>query len=319
MRLFLLLCFVFFQTQLTLGQSIEEGRQAFEDGEYTQAENLFTAVHAENKDAESAYYLGRIALENNEHADAIKWMEKAVDNEDENAVYHYWLSESYFRRIGEVGMLKKGGLAKKGKRAAERTVEIDPSHKDARTSLVYFYVEAPSIAGGSIEKAYTQAELLQNYHPCRGRMMTAMVHEREEDFSAADEEYQTIVENCKQEENALFRAGLYFQGREQYSTAFDVFYLAIENESDVLNAYYQVGRTAVLAEERLEEGEDAFKYVLEHTEDDDLNTRASAWWRLGMIYELAGDKNKATEAYENSLAIIPDFERAKQALSALAG
>ena len=319
MRVFLVLTFVFIQVQVALGQSLEEARLSFDNKEYKQAEQLFAAVHAEKKDAESAYYLGRIALEKNEHADAIKWMEKAVDKETDNAEYHYWLSESYFRRIGEVGMLKKGGLAKKGKRAAERAVEIDPSHKNARTSLVYFYVEAPSIAGGSVEKAYKQAELLKDHHPCRGQMMTAMVHEREEAFGAADAEYQAVVENCKDEENALYRAGLYFQGREQYNKAFDAFNLVTEHDPEAINAFYQVGRTAVLAEERLEEGEEAFKHVLKLAEDDDLSTRASAWWRLGMLYELSGDTNKATEAYKQSLAIKPDFDRAKQALSAMSG
>ena len=319
MRILLLLCFILLHVSVAFGQAVsfDEARQVFENKQYEQAEALFKAVHGKEKDGQSAYYLGRIALVREQYADAITWMEKAVDKDPANATYHARLSESYFMRISEVGMLKKGGLAKKGKKSAERAVELDPTHKGARVSLVYFYVEAPAIAGGSAEKAYHHADILMRHHPCSGRMMQAMVHAKEEDYSRADEAYQELIDTCKEEENALLQAGMYYQGRAQYDKAFEAFFDATEQDSGALNAHYQVGRTAILAEERLQEGEKAFMYVLEHIEDKNVSSRASVWWRLGMVHELAGEIDKARNAYEQSLSIQPGFKQAKEALDAL--
>ena len=119
---FIVLLFI---SQVGYSQSsdlLQEAKSAFELGEYDQAQTLFNTLYETSKDAEYAYYLGRVAIEKSEFADAIKFLEEAVKKNEQLADYQYWLSESYFRRIGQVGAMKKLGLAKKGKKAAEKTV-----------------------------------------------------------------------------------------------------------------------------------------------------------------------------------------------------
>jgi len=45
--------------------------------------------------------------------------------------------------------------------------------------------------------------------------------------------------------------------------------------------------------------------------------RASAYWRLGMLYEIKGEKGKARAAYDQGLALDPKDEKLLKASKAL--
>ena len=311
---------LFLTTHVCFAQSsdpFQAALDAFESEDFEQAQVLFDALFDDRKDAESAFYLGRIELENNKSADAIKWLEIAVEKNDQDAEYHYWLSESYFRRIDEVGMMKKLGLAKKGKRAAERSVELDPAHPDARTSLIYFYTQAPNMAGGSKEKALEQAEILRTHHPVRGRMMLAMVYSSQEEYEKADAEYVALLDEFANDAEVQYAAGMYFQGRKRFDEAIDLFQKATDIKPTHYSALYQIGRTVVFADKWHDTGIDALNQYLKADLPDDVPPHASAWWRLGMIHELAGNDGDARAAYESALEEEPGHKEAKKALNEL--
>ena len=317
--------YLFFVLVLTIAQTgfaqssdqLQEAITAFESEEFDQAQALFDDLYATSKEAEYAHYLGRIALQKGEFNDAITLLEEAVKKNDEQADYHYWLSESYFKRIDQVGAMKKLGLAKKGKKAAERSVELDPGHENARTSLIYFYTQAPSMAGGSKEKALEQANILSTYNSLRGGMMAAMVYTSQEKYDEADAEYEALLTEYADNADVHYATGMYYQGQERYERALELFQKAVEIDAAHLNSLYQVGRTVVFADNWHETGINALEKYVDAELSEGVPSYASAWWRLGMIHELAGNSDEARNAYTSALELEPGHKEAKKALEEL--
>ena len=70
---------------------------------------------------------------------------------------HYWLGNAYGNRLGDVGMFGKLKLAPKLRDAFVRTIELDPDYIKARSNLIEFYLQAPDMLGGGVDKARAQA------------------------------------------------------------------------------------------------------------------------------------------------------------------
>ena len=107
------------------------------------------------------------------------------------------------------------------------------------------------------------------------------------------------------------------QQRESYDAAVELFEKAIELDPEALNAYYQIGRTAVFAGAHLERGAECLETYLERPLMRGAPGKEHAWWRLGMLRELQGDEDGARAAYREALEIEPGHEDAKKALAKL--
>lgn len=118
-------------------------------------------------------------------------LERAANAEPGRSEYQYWYGASIFETIDEVGMLGKMSAASKGKAALEKAIALDPGNVRARQALFQFYLEAPGIAGGSVEKAREQARATAALPAgaFRGQMMVAQLAVREEDWAAMSKAY----------------------------------------------------------------------------------------------------------------------------------
>lgn len=58
---------------------------------------------------------------------------------------------------GQANILRQGMLAPKMKAAWEKAIALDSKNLGARLSLIQFYTQAPSLMGGSMDKAKEMA------------------------------------------------------------------------------------------------------------------------------------------------------------------
>jgi len=66
-------------------------------------------------------------------------------------------------RVDDVNVLSKMSLASDGRKAYEKAIELDPNYVAARVGVTQFYLNAPSIAGGSVEKLGREDDARKNY------------------------------------------------------------------------------------------------------------------------------------------------------------
>jgi tetratricopeptide (TPR) repeat protein len=107
--------------------------------------------------------------------EAVERFEHAAELQPNDADYQFWFASASFEHIDDVGMLSKMSLASDGRKAFEKAIALDPGHVGARIGLARFYLGAPGIAGGSVEKAKAQGDALLALPEKRGEFQGRMV------------------------------------------------------------------------------------------------------------------------------------------------
>ncbi len=114
-------------------------------------------ISAAPNDAESQNLLCRAYLTLTNWDASIAACQKAVALSPQNSQYHLWLGRAYGEKADNSSFLSATLLAKKVRDEFETAVRLDPGNVEARSDLADFYVQAPGIIGGGIDKAANQA------------------------------------------------------------------------------------------------------------------------------------------------------------------
>ncbi|MBK8573458.1 MAG: hypothetical protein IPN91_12645 [Holophagaceae bacterium] len=78
--------------------------------------------------------------------------------------------------------------------------------------------------------------------------------------------------------------------------------------------YYHLGRAASLAGTNLARGEEALKKYVSYRPKESEPALASAYYRLGLVYEKAGRKSEAKQSYKAALGLDGSLKEAPEAL-----
>jgi tetratricopeptide (TPR) repeat protein len=84
------------------------------------------------------------------------------------------------------GMLKAMGLAGRIRESFAKAVELQPEVFNHRVGLMQFYLNAPGIAGGGIDKARELARVTEAKQPEQARALRAMIAIYEDKFDDAE-------------------------------------------------------------------------------------------------------------------------------------
>ena len=263
---------------------------------------------------------GRAALDANKADDAVDWFEKAVKLDDKNAEYHLWLARGLGTVAQHANVFRQPFLAKRVKSEFERTVQLDPQSIGGHEGLLSFYVQAPGIMGGSIDKARAESELIAKISPLRGHFARATIADHEKDHAGAEREYRAAVAEFPDSLGAtttLSNALINWKRGDEAFAPLDAF---LARHPGDLFATWGLGRVAAITGKQLDRGEQAIRTVLAAAEagtTPNLPPPANAHFRLGDIAAKRGSTDAARAEYEKALALNPKLEAARTALKAL--
>jgi tetratricopeptide (TPR) repeat protein len=291
---------------------------------------LETQAAKEPAVARWAYALGHVATaeaeqatgdaKKNKRKEALERFEHAAELTPANADYQFWLASSCFEHVDDVGMLSKMSLASEGRKAFEKAIAIEPGHVAARVGLSQFYLGAPGIAGGSVEKAKAQGDALLAIPDKRGeyqgRMVLAGIAAHEENWTEMSQQLTAAETAMGEGADAVgaLRSHVWFlltQKKDpqaaapvaeryvQAASADDVTALFLDGE-----VKRQLGRCA-----------DALPRY-----DQVLAKRAEARgsrWGAAVCRDQLGQKDAARRDYEEYARRFPDDDRTKDAKAAI--
>ena len=144
-------------------------------------------------DAEAYNLLCRAYFMREEWDRGIGACERARSLDPQKSLYELWLGRIYGEKADRAGFLSAAGLAKKVRSSFERAVDLDPKSSDARTDLAEFYLEAPAIVGGGLDKARAQADALLPLNPGMTHWVLARIAGKQKDAALAEREYRTAI------------------------------------------------------------------------------------------------------------------------------
>src|SRR5262249_13350821 len=143
-----------------------------------------------DRDARAHFYLGRLALIDDDLDAAAEHLRRAVELEDSVSGYHLW----YGRAMIQQAMRTVNPLAAAAvKPQLERAVALDGRNIDARDALLDFYSMAPAMMGGSTDKAREQAEAIARIDAMRGHVAFGRLAMRAKDSTAVEREMNAAI------------------------------------------------------------------------------------------------------------------------------
>lgn len=177
------------------GESIAEAMKLFAAKDYDGARRtLETVISRDGSDAEARYQLSKLLASYFRDYDAAEeMMEKAVALADENAEYHFHLGSVYGAQAQLAGLLSKFSYAKKTRDQFERAVTLQPDTVRYRLALLSYYLMAPGIAGGDVDKARSQGHEILKRDAFEGHMSLARIADNEDELENAEKEYTLAV------------------------------------------------------------------------------------------------------------------------------
>jgi len=148
-----------------------------------------TAMAAgDESDFERHISSGRQFFEAGRFDEAIKEFRSAVRREPNDSMAHLWLGRATGRKAERSNFALAVFLARRVRSEFERAVALDPENLEARSDLLEFYVEAPRILGGGIDKARREAEAIARLDPEEGRRAWARIADKEGRYATSGAE-----------------------------------------------------------------------------------------------------------------------------------
>jgi len=261
--------------------------------------------------------MGMIYVAMDKPGDAVDWFEKAVKANDKSSAHHLWLGNALGEQASHTNKLKLPFLARRVKGEFDKAVELDPKSLDARHGLIQFYSQAPSVMGGSMDKAKEQAREIGKLDAIRGHVEMAALLERDKDVAGAEHEFNAIVSAAPDSGIGYNALGNFYRRQKRYSDAVSVYETLLRVKPDAVNAHLLIGWNLKLAGENDRGGREIKQWLSAPPKDAPSQNLSTAHQWLGDIYAAESKKDAARIEYQTALQLNPKNGDAKKALESL--
>jgi tetratricopeptide (TPR) repeat protein len=268
-----------------------------------------------HSDAESLNQLSRAYYAMENWDEAVKFGERAVSLDPDNAYYHLWLGREYGRKAAASKAFVAASYARKCKSEFERAVELDPSNVAARLDLAEYYTEAPSFMGGGLDKARDQATAAARYDAASAHLILARLAIKQKQYAEAEAQFRAAIQQSKNPADMWLQLADFYrqQGR------LDDMQAAVQTAMGVSNkraeSYYEAARQLYMG------GRDypqAMQYLQKYLASGELVESAPAFqahYLIGQLNEKMGQNTAAASEYRASVNLASGFAPARTALN----
>ena len=213
-------------TAWAAGPSTAFGRaeELYQRADYRAAVSMLLALPTKTAAAYAlagkAYYL------DGDFRNATNYLEKAVIEDPRNSEYHDWLGKAYGRRAEEASFVTAFSYAKKTHHFFEKAAALDPNNLEALGDLFEYYLQAPAIVGGGVEKAENLALSIGRLNQPEYHYALARLAEKRQDLPKVEQELRTAMKLAPGEigrviglARFLYKQGCYEESEELFRRA----------------------------------------------------------------------------------------------------
>jgi Tfp pilus assembly protein PilF len=307
---------VLLATSLAAQSPVERAKSLMDSRDYNEAKAILQPLGA--TDATAALYLGQIAIEQNDPAKAVDWLEKSVSLNPRSSVSYDWLGRAYGIQAEHASKFKQPFLAGRTRSAWEKAIALDANNLDARDDIIVYYLRAPGFMGGGKDKARLMAQEIQKRNAYRGAVAWVRVCADAKDKPCMERELNFLVSSYPDSSVGYTSLASYYVNEKNFDKAFATIDQLLKLKPGDPAGLYAYGRTASFTGMNLERGEQALKEYMASPIPTGPSI-AHAHYRLGLIEEKKGAKDLARREYQAALRLDPGQQEASKALAALGG
>lgn len=274
---------------------------------------LHQTIAAQPDDASAHQLLCRVFYAQDMIDAAIKECELAVSDAPGNSDNQLWLGRAYGVKASHATPFVALALAKKVHTAFERAIQLDPSNVAAMDDLGEYYVQAPAIVGGGIDKAEALAERMLPNYPSRAHRILALIAEKKKDTAKAETEFKNAVAAGKIPD-AYIDLGHFYHRQNQPEKVLPALQagIAADRKKDAA----LVDAASILSASHLapQLAESLLRQYLSSTAKSDGAPAFKVHLQLGDLLSQRGDLAGAHREYAAALALAPDYAPAHKAV-----
>ena len=268
---------------------------------------------AQPADGRSHQILCRIYYAQNLIDAAIGQCELAVANDPGNSDNRMWLARAYGIKASRANPISALSLAKKVHKGFEIAVQLNPENIKAMSDLGEFYVAAPAIVGGGLDKAQELAERMLPAFPVQAHHLLALIAEKRKDDATAEAELKNAVAAGRTPE-AYIDLGHFYQRRNQTGKMLEALDAAVA--LDRRNDAVLVDAASILtaAHTSPQRAEDLLRAYLASPAKSDDAPAFKVHVQLGNLLAQNGDDAGARREYAAAIALASNYAPARKAM-----
>jgi len=193
-RLRHLLLFILLFTGRFLVADDSEANALLQQGRMDEATAMLqTLLAAQPGDAEAHQLLCRVYYAQDMGEPAIHECEAAVAHAPNNSENHMWLARAYGFKASHASPFTALRLAGRVHSEFELAVQLDPENVQAMSDVGEYYVAAPPLVGGGLDKAQALAARMQPKFPSQSHRLLALIAEKRKEIPTAEAEFINAV------------------------------------------------------------------------------------------------------------------------------
>jgi len=164
----------------------DRAHELYQRTDYSQA--LLELDRIPNKGVEELQLIGQSYFMQGDYKKAGEAFEKALALAPRNSELHRWMGNVYGRRAETGSVFTAPGNARKAHQYFEQAVDLDPNNREAVANLFEYYLEAPGIMGGGIDKAERMVKHIAALDAPAAHHAQAQLEGKQKRYEAAEEQ-----------------------------------------------------------------------------------------------------------------------------------
>lgn len=292
-------CIAVYVSPFASAVDLQPAISAYKELQLAQAKPVFeSAVKDPSSKNEALYYLGRIAFDEGDLEKAKEYLEESVDVEPNSSDEYYWMGRVYGELAQRASILKQASYASSVHKYFQLAVDADPKSLAAQRGLFAFYIMAPGIMGGGVDKAEKTLSDIRLISPVDADIKQLDVFIKKEEFDKGLAQAKFLVATYPSSAEALFNAAHTFRNQKKLEDAIATFEAASkltitpQNRMFVETSIFQFGETCQWANVRLDDAIASVEKFLTITAENKKVNRNWPRWTLAKLYRQKGNLEK---------------------------
>jgi Flp pilus assembly protein TadD len=212
---------------------------------------------------------------------AVQFFEKALALSPRSSDYELWLGRAYGKRAESGSWIAAPGNASKARQHFENAAALDPHNAEALNDLFDYYLNAPGILGGGLDKAEMAARQIATTRPAEYHFELAQIAEHRKQYAEAETHLREAMELAPSQVGRVLDLARYLAKRGRVAESDALFVRASALGPGNPRVAFARAKTYVEQRRNLELAQKLLRHYLESslTPDDPPKSAAQALLR----------------------------------------
>jgi len=217
----------------------------------------------DRKNAAGYALLGKAYFMQGQYKEAVASLEKAIEEDRLNSDHYDWLGKAYGRLAETSSFLSALGHARKTVRAFEQAVELGPTNLEALSDLFEYYLQAPGMVGGGVDKAENIAARVSRLDQAEHHWMRARLAEKRKDYTTAEREFRAALAAAPDQPGRALDLAAFLSSRGRYVESETLFESIVERHPNTPNVLFVRASTYIQSNRKLRQAQALLEKYLE--------------------------------------------------------